>query len=49
MSGIMEYAEELYSYGLNSGPDKNVCIDHFSDAGIKSSLNRFIHPLFVIP
>lgn len=34
----MEMAEELYQHGLSSGPDNNVCKNHFSDKTVK----RFI-------
>lgn len=38
MSGILEMAEELYSCGLTSGVDKNVCKNHFADNAVR----RFI-------
>jgi len=40
MSGVDQWAEELRSYGLNNGPDKNVCSIHFSDAAIKIKISR---------
>ncbi|WP_262919349.1 HEPN-associated N-terminal domain-containing protein [Niabella hibiscisoli] len=40
MSGVMNWADELESYGLNSGPDMNVCSAHFKDVAIKSFIKR---------
>ncbi|WP_336702926.1 HEPN-associated N-terminal domain-containing protein [Chryseobacterium indologenes] len=40
MSGIDQWAEELRSYGLNNGPEKNVCSLHFKDKAIKTKISR---------
>lgn len=40
MSGAWEMAEELYNYGLNSGPDKNVCSSHINEPAIQSYIKR---------
>ena len=40
MSGAMEMAEELYNYGLESGPDKNVCSLHINEPAIRSYIKK---------
>lgn len=40
MSGVWEEAEELYNYGLDGGPDKNVCSAHIDEPAIRSFISR---------
>lgn len=40
MSGVWEEAEELYNYGLNGGPDTNVCASHFEEPAIRSFIKK---------
>lgn len=44
MSGVIDWAEELSSYGLVGGPDRDVCARHFTDKSIKNFIRRNSFP-----
>ncbi|MGF7230591.1 HEPN-associated N-terminal domain-containing protein [Arachidicoccus sp.] len=40
MSGVLEEAMNLWSYGLNGVPDKCVCADHIEDTAVRQFVKR---------